>query len=92
MQNLRKQLANELANDCKTVTDVRNAINGLFIEALEAILEAEITEHLGYEKHSGKGDNSGNSRNGSTTKTVQSRLVNRKFRYLGIEMVNLSQR
>ncbi|HKM42937.1 MAG TPA: IS256 family transposase, partial [Limnochordia bacterium] len=73
MQNLRKQLANELANDCKTVTDVRNAINGLFKDALEAILEAEITEHLGYEKHSGKGDNSGNSRNGSTKKTVQSR-------------------
>ena len=51
MQNLRKQLANELANDCKTVTDVRNAINSLFKEALESILEAEITEHLGYEKH-----------------------------------------
>ena len=30
MQNLRKQLANELANDCKTVTDVRNAVNSLF--------------------------------------------------------------
>ena len=73
MQNLRKQLVNELANDCKTVTDVRNAINSLFKEALESILEAEITEHLGYEKHSNKGDNSGNSRNGSTKKTVQSR-------------------
>ena len=73
MQNLRKQLANELVNDCKTVTDVRNAINSLFKDALEAILEAEITEHLGYEKHSSKGDHSGNSRNGSTPKTVQSR-------------------
>lgn len=73
MQNLSKQLANELAQNCKTVTDVRMAINSLFKEALESILEAEITDHLGYEKHSSAGDNSGNSRNGSTTKTVQSR-------------------
>ncbi len=29
-----------------------------------------MTEHLGYEKHSDVGDNSGNSRNGYTEKTV----------------------
>jgi transposase-like protein len=33
-------------------------------------LEAEMTEHLGYEKHSNAGDNSGNSRNGHREKTV----------------------
>ena len=33
-------------------------------------LEAEMTEHLGYEKHSSAGDNSGNSRNGHTEKTA----------------------
>jgi len=37
---------------------------------LQRALEAEMTEHLGYEKHSGAGDNSGNSRNGHTEKTV----------------------
>src|SRR5215475_11063955 len=37
---------------------------------LQRALEAEMTEHLGYEKHSSAGDNSGNSRNGHTEKTV----------------------
>jgi transposase-like protein len=34
------------------------------------VLEAELTEHLGYEKHDKAGDNSGDSRNGHTEKTV----------------------
>ena len=37
---------------------------------LQRALEAEMTEHLGYEKNSGAGDNSGNSRNGHGEKTV----------------------
>jgi transposase-like protein len=37
---------------------------------LQRALDAEMTEHLGYEKNSSDGDNSGNSRNGHTEKTV----------------------
>ena len=37
---------------------------------LQRALEAEMTEHLGYEKNSNAGDNSGNSRNGHNEKTV----------------------
>ena len=37
---------------------------------LQRALESEMTEHLGYEKNSNAGDNSGNSRNGYTEKTV----------------------
>ena len=37
---------------------------------LQRALEAEMTEHLGYEKNSNDGDNSGNNRNGHTEKTV----------------------
>ena len=37
---------------------------------LQRALEAEMTEHLGYEKNSNTGDNSGNSRNGHTEKKV----------------------
>jgi transposase-like protein len=37
---------------------------------LQRALAAEMTEHLGYEKNSNAGDNSGNSRNGYTEKTV----------------------
>jgi transposase-like protein len=37
---------------------------------LQRAFDAEMTEHLGYEKNSNAGDNSGNSRNGHTGKTV----------------------
>jgi transposase-like protein len=37
---------------------------------LQKALEAEPTEHLGYEKDDNAGDHSGDSRNGYTTKTV----------------------
>jgi putative transposase len=37
---------------------------------LESALEGEITGHLGYEKHDPAGDGSGNSRNGTRSKTV----------------------
>lgn len=37
---------------------------------LEAALNAEMTEHLGYPPHDPRGRGSGNSRNGTTTKTV----------------------
>ena len=37
---------------------------------LQRALEAEMTEHLGYEKNSNAGDNSGNSRNGHGEKTA----------------------
>jgi len=37
---------------------------------LQRALDAEMTEHLGYEKNSNEGDNSGNSRNGHSEKTV----------------------
>src|SRR5579863_2608516 len=38
---------------------------------VQRMLEAEMTEHLGYEPHDPKGRGSGNSRNGHTTKTVE---------------------
>ena len=49
--------------------------NGLLKQLTKAILErcmqAEITNHLGYEKHSPTGYNSGNSRNGSSRKKLK---------------------
>lgn len=43
----------------------------LFARTLEEMLEAELTNHLGYDKHEGRGRNSGNNRNGSYKKTVR---------------------
>jgi putative transposase len=38
---------------------------------MERMLEAEMSEHLGYETNEAKGRNTGNSRNGHSSKTVQ---------------------
>lgn len=43
---------------------------GLTKTVLETALEAEMSEHLGYEAHDRAGQHSGNSRNGVRTKTV----------------------
>lgn len=48
--------------------------NGLLSQVTRAVLERalseELTAHLGYEKHDPVGRGSGNSRNGSTPKTL----------------------
>ena len=38
---------------------------------LERVMQAELTHHLGYQKHSPEGYHSGNSRNGKSPKTLQ---------------------
>jgi transposase-like protein len=43
---------------------------GLTKRVLEVALEGEMTEHVGYEPHDPAGHHSGNSRNGTRTKTV----------------------
>ena len=45
-------------------------LTGLTKTVLETALEAEISEHLGYDKHDPMGRNGGNSRNGTRSKTV----------------------
>ncbi len=65
-------LAEELAMECKSTGDIQELLKQLFAGTVEKILEAEMEEHLGYEKHSITGNNSGNSRNGYTRKTIQS--------------------
>ena len=44
----------------------------LFASTLEQMLEAELSEHLGYEAYEAKGRNSGNNRNGKYPKKVRS--------------------
>src|SRR6202142_3492130 len=49
--------------------------NGLLKQLTKALLEralqAELTEHVGYEKHDPAGNNSGNSRNGTAKKSLK---------------------
>jgi putative transposase len=45
-------------------------LTGLTKTVLETALQAEMSEHLGYDKHDAQGRNGGNSRNGTRAKTV----------------------
>ena len=49
--------------------------NSMFKQGIEEMLQAEMDEHLGYQKHTTDGYNSGNSRNGSFPKTVTTENV-----------------
>jgi putative transposase len=71
---IRTALIDELLKDYQKPEDIMGE-NGLlkrFVKAvLERALNAELTHHLGYEKHDPAGNNSGNSRNGTSGKTVK---------------------
>ncbi|MCX5757436.1 MAG: IS256 family transposase [Candidatus Hydrogenedentes bacterium] len=68
------RLIDKLLADYKKPEDIIGE-NGLLKQLTKALLEramqAEMTVHLGYEKHDPAGNNSGNSRNGATAKTLK---------------------
>jgi putative transposase len=74
MREQEKQLVGLLAEECKNMEDVHALLKNLFKETLEQMLEAEMDEHLGYEKNDSAGNNSGNSRNGYGKKTIKTEL------------------
>jgi putative transposase len=53
------------------VIDTKQLFQKLAKETLEALLELEMEEHLGYAKYDPEGRGSGNSRNGGSSKTVR---------------------
>ena len=55
----------------KTEEDVSKFLKDLHSQVLEQMLQGEMDAHLGYEKHDVAGNNTGNSRNGSFPKTIQ---------------------
>ena len=66
------ELVQLLVADCETTGDIQAKLKRLFAGTIEQMLEAEMDEHLGYEKNSALGNNSGNSRNGYGKKTITS--------------------
>jgi transposase-like protein len=67
----RELLSKEFLSQFKTESDVSRFLKELHSQVLEQLLEGEMDAHLGYEKHSASGNNSGNSRNGSFPKKIQ---------------------
>ncbi len=70
----QKQLAEQLLAQAEEqnieLVGPEGLLNQLTKNVLETALDAEMSEHLGYEKHDPDGRNSGNSRNGTRAKTV----------------------
>lgn len=68
------ELIDNLLKDYKKPEDLIGQ-DGLLKQLTKALLEramqAEMNEHLGYEKHSPAGHNTGNSRNGKSSKTLR---------------------
>ena len=71
---LDDELIDNLLKDYQKPEDLIGE-NGLLKQLTKRLLEramsAEMTEHVGYEKHASEGRNSGNSRNGKTPKTLK---------------------
>ena len=66
-----EMLSKEFLSQFKTEEDVSQFLKDLHSQVLEHMLQGEMDVHLGYEKHSSEGTNSGNSRNGSFPKKIQ---------------------
>jgi putative transposase len=68
------KVLDEILKDYEKPEDLFNE-NGLLQQLTKALVEralnGEMTHHLGYEKHNPDGNNSGNSRNGTTPKTLK---------------------
>src|SRR5215213_1811917 len=70
----QRQLAEQLLAQAKEqgveLVGPNGLLNQLTKNVLETALDAEMTEHLGYDRHDPTGRGSGNSRNGMRSKTV----------------------
>ncbi|MER5336848.1 transposase, partial [Micromonospora sp. NPDC002717] len=63
-------LVDRARGDGLKLTGEGGLLQQLTKRVLESALDGEITDHVGYDKHDPAGRGSGNTRNGSRTKTV----------------------
>ncbi|PKV82805.1 transposase-like protein [Streptomyces sp. TLI_146] len=69
-EQLIAMLVGRARSDGLQLTGEGGLLQQLTKRVLESALEGEITDHVGYDKHDAAGRNSGNSRNGTRSKTV----------------------
>ena len=75
----------------KTMDDVHAFVKMLTAETIQAALDGELENELGYSKYDYKNKNTDNSRNGYSTKTVQGRLEKWRYLYHGIVTESLNR-
>jgi putative transposase len=74
LNNISDEMIDQMLGNAKTQEDLfgkDGIIKQISKRFMDKLLEAEMTHHIGYPKHSVEGHNSGNSRNGKTTKVVK---------------------
>src|SRR5688572_31496096 len=71
---LNQVLTPEFLKQFKDSGELNSFMEELYARAMEQMLEGEMEGHLGYVKHSAEGINSGNSRNGKSSKKVKTTL------------------
>src|SRR3954447_5643354 len=69
-QQLAQQLVDAARAEGVELVGPAGLLTGLTKTVLETALDAEMSEHLGYDKHDAAGRDGVNSRNGTRTKTV----------------------
>lgn len=74
-----KSLAQEIGASIKSEADLSAFSADFMKQVVEAALNAELTHHLGYEKHKVEGRNTGNSRNGHYPKKLKTRSGELEF-------------
>jgi putative transposase len=74
MRELAQQLVGQARDGGIDLTGDDGLLTMLIRQVLQAGLNAELTEHLGYEAHAVDGRRTGNSRNGSYPKTVTTEI------------------
>lgn len=71
-KSLFKQFAKEMrSKNLTTDKDLSKIMQQMMKHVIEAMLDEEMQDHLGYPKYAPEGRGSGNSRNGSSKKTVR---------------------
>ncbi len=70
MQDWARELVNRARTEGVDLTGQDGLLTSMVREVLQAGLDVEMTEHLGYEPYAPEGRGSGNSRNGAYPKTV----------------------
>lgn len=71
MINREELLRSEFVKQFKDSKELDSFLKELFVRGTESILQGEMDSHLGYNKSCKSGNNSGNSRNGVTTKLLK---------------------
>lgn len=69
--NIDPKLIEDLAKSIKTEKDLAELSKYLLKMTVERAMDVEMDDHLGYKKHALEGKNSGNSRNGYTSKKLK---------------------